>query len=85
MNIAVHQQAAPNLSFIQYVDHLAARGYVPPNGRTWVDHIRKKGNEATHEIAPVSKVDAEDLISFAGMLLRFIYEFPARVNAATTP
>ena len=50
MNLAVSQGADQNLKFIEYVDYLACNGFVPPNGRGWVDHIRKKGNEATHEI-----------------------------------
>lgn len=79
MNIAVQQGAEEGKSFLSYVEHLANNGYVPPNGRGWVDHIRKKGNEATHEIALMSQADAEELISFAEMLLKFIYEFPARV------
>lgn len=79
MNIAVEQGAAEGLSFISYVDHLATNGYIPPNGRGWVDHVRKRGNEATHEIALMSKSDAEDLVAFVEMLLKFIFEFPARV------
>jgi hypothetical protein len=58
-------------------------GYVPPNGKGWVDHIRKKGNEATHEILLMSKTDAEELITFVEMLLKFIYEFPSRIPPAT--
>lgn len=85
MNIAVNQGAAEGLKFIEYVDYLAANGYVPPNGRHWVDHIRKKGNEATHEIALMGEGDARDLISFVEMLLRFIYEFPAMVPVPTPP
>lgn len=79
MNIAVHQGAKEGLKFIQYVDYLADKGFVPPNGKHWVDHIRKKGNEATHEIAIMNEQDAKDLISFVEMLLRFIYEFPSMV------
>lgn len=81
MNIAVGQGAAEGQSFIQYVEYLAGAGYVPPNGKGWVDHIRRRGNEATHEIASMSETDAIELISFAEMLLKFIYEFPARVPA----
>lgn len=83
MNIAVTQGAKPGESFIKYVEYLAASGYVPPNGKGWVDHIRKKGNEATHEIALMGQADAEELIGFTEMLLKFIYEFPARVPPAT--
>jgi len=79
MSIAVSQGAKPGNSFISYVEYLADNGYVPPNGKGWVDHIRKKGNEATHEIVLMTRDDAHDLISFAEMLLKFIYEFPNRV------
>jgi hypothetical protein len=80
MNIAVKQEAALGKSFLEYVEFLAERGYVPPNGKEWVDHIREKGNEATHEIVIMTKEDAEDLIGFIEMLLRFIYEFPAKIR-----
>ena len=85
MNIAVAQGAAEGKTFIHYVEHLAASGYVPPNGRGWVDHIRKKGNEANHEITLMNKADAEELILFTEMLLKFVYEFPSRVPAAQPP
>ncbi len=79
MNIAVEQGAKDGLKFIEYVEYLAANGFIPPNGKTWVDHIRRKGNEATHEIALMTQADAEELVAFVEMLLKFIYEFPARV------
>ncbi|MEN3157713.1 DUF4145 domain-containing protein [Alkalimonas sp. NCh-2] len=82
MNIAVTQGAEEGKSFFHYVEFLANNGFVPPNGRGWVDHIRKRGNEATHEIAIMSQDVAEELIAFIEMLLKFIYEFPARVPAA---
>lgn len=77
MNISVEQNAEPGKSFVHYVDFLADNHFIPPNGRPWVDHIRKKGNEATHEIALMTRSDAKELITFVEMLLRFIYEFPA--------
>jgi hypothetical protein len=80
MHIAVAKGATSGQSFADYVDFLAKKGYVPPDGCEWVDHIRKKGNEANHEIAIMGRSDAEELIGFAEMLLRFIYEFPARVK-----
>ncbi|SOD19526.1 DUF4145 domain-containing protein [Nitrosomonas ureae] len=79
MNVAVSQGAAENLSFYSYVEHLSQKGYIPPNGKGWVDHIRKRGNEATHEIVLMSQSDAEELITFSEMLLKFIFEFPSRV------
>lgn len=79
MNIAVGLHAPLGKPFFEYVEYMANKGYVPPNGKIWVDHIRKKGNEATHEIVLMSKTDSADLISFTEMLLKFIYEFPSRV------
>ncbi|MDX2193036.1 MAG: DUF4145 domain-containing protein [Gemmatimonadales bacterium] len=79
MHIAVAQGAAPGLKFIEYVEHLAAAGFVPPNGKAWVDHIRQKGNEATHELVLMGSTESEELITFVEMLLKFVYEFPSRV------
>lgn len=47
-----------------------------------MDHIRKKGNEATHEIALMTDNDARELLGFVEMLLRFIYEFPKMIPEA---
>jgi hypothetical protein len=79
MNIAVSQGAQAGDTFVTYVEFLAAKGYVPPNGQGWVDHIRRKGNEANHEIALMSQTDATELVSFIEMLLKFMYEFPNKI------
>jgi Domain of unknown function (DUF4145) len=79
MNIAVEHGAPEGQSFVAYIEFLAQSGFIPPNGRAWVDHIRAKGNEATHEIVAISHADAEQLITLAEMLLKFIFEFPNRV------
>lgn len=80
MHVAVEKGAPENRNFLEYVEYLADKGYIPPDGKGWVDHIRKKGNEANHEIQVMSPNDAEDLITFTEMLLKFVYEFPARVQ-----
>jgi len=80
MNIAVSKGASDGLKFIEYVEFLSDKGYVPPDGKGWVDHIRKKGNEATHEISIMNSEDAKELITFIEMLLKFIYEFPAAIQ-----
>jgi hypothetical protein len=89
MNIAVQQGAEHNLAFIKYVDYLSDKGFVPPHGKQWVDHIRKKGNEANHEITLMSEKDAKELVIFVEMLLKFIYEFPNLIpkepTAASNP
>jgi hypothetical protein len=81
MNIAVNHGASEGATFVAYVEHLANAGFVPPNGRGWVDHIRSKGNEATHEIRLMQADEATELIAFSEMLLKFIYEFPAKIPA----
>ena len=81
MNIAVSKKAAEGLKFIEYVEYLSNQHFIPPDGKDWVDHIRTKGNEATHEISIMKKEDAEELITFIEMLLKFIYEFPATIKS----
>lgn len=78
-HIAVEQGAKEGLSFLKYVEHLSDKGFIPPNGKHWVDHIRLKGNEANHEIVIMSESDASEIISFVEMLLKFVFEFPNRV------
>lgn len=80
MHIAVSKGAKPGDSFVKYVEFLADNNYVPPDAKEWVDHIRKKGNEANHEIVIMSKEDAEELLTFLEMLLKIIYEFPAVIK-----
>jgi len=80
MHIAVEKGAPEGKSFIEYVEFLSDNHYVPPDGKGWVDYIRKKGNEATHEIVLMKQEDATDLISFTEMLLRFVYEFPSKIK-----
>lgn len=81
MNVAVGLGAKTGESFVTYVQFLADSGYIPPNGKHWVDHIRTKSNEANHEITLMSKDEAEKLITFVEMMLKFIYELPNVVPA----
>jgi hypothetical protein len=83
MHIAVEQGAKGGENFLTYVNYLAEKGFVPPNGRGWVDHIRAKGNEANHEIVLMTPEDASELLAFVEMLLKFIYEFPNRIPKKT--
>jgi len=78
MNIAVNKGARQRGSFRYYVDYLASKHYVSPDSKEWVDRIRRRGNDANHEIVLMEKSDADDLLSLAEMLLKIIYEFPSR-------
>lgn len=80
MNIAVSKGAQEGMKFAEYVGYLDKKHFIPPDGKEWVDHIRTKGNEATHEIKIMTREDAEQLITFAEMLLKLIYEFPKMIK-----
>jgi len=79
MHIAVDLGAKKNQGFTYYVEYLASNGYVPPNGKPWVDHIKDLGNEANHEIRLMTAEEAHRLLTFVEMLLIFLYEFPKSV------
>ena len=83
-HVAVAKGAQSDKSFIEYVQFLADKNYIPPDAKDWVDLIRQKGNEANHEISIMKSDDAKDLIDFSGMLLRLIYEFPAAIKRRRT-
>ena len=85
MNVAVSLGAKEGDAFVSYVSFLADKGYVPPNGKHWVDHIRTKSNEANHEIALMSKEEAERLLTFVEMMLKFIYETTKCCSRTCTP
>jgi hypothetical protein len=52
----------------------------PAIQRDFVVRVGRSGNqnEANHEIPEISRVDAEDVLSFTEMLLKVNYEMPAR-------
>lgn len=85
MSIAASQGADEGKTFAHYVDWLETSGYIPPNGKAWVDRIRKLGNEATHELATKTQQDAETAVAFTEMLLKSVFEFPAQAAASGTP
>ena len=76
MHIAVEQGADPSLPFVKYVSYLDDNGYIPPNGKKWVDFIRTSGNVANHEIIIKEKDETEKVITFLSTLLLVIYELP---------
>lgn len=80
MNVAVAKGAEVGKSFAYYVNYLDENHFIPPGSRDWVDHIRKKGNEATHEIPNIKQEDAVELIEFTEFLLRFAYKLPDKME-----
>lgn len=81
MHIAVEKGADENLSFKQYVDYLDTNNYIPPNGKDWVDFIRKTANESNHEIVIKGREESEKVIAFLSTLLIIIYELPQMLTA----
>lgn len=79
MHIAVEKGAEEGLNFLSYVNFLSESNVIPADSKDWVDYIRKRGNEANHDIMIMSQKDARDLITFTEMLLRIVYEFPHRL------
>jgi hypothetical protein len=80
MHVAVQKGATPGDKFIKYVEFLSEKNFIPPDAKDWVDHIRKKSNEANHEISLMARTDAEELLSFTEMLLKVVFEFPAAIR-----
>lgn len=80
MHVAVDQGAREGESFAFYVGYLEENHWIPPNGKEWVDAIRKGGNEANHEIAIAGETQAKQLLDFVEMLLKFVYEFPSKLR-----
>jgi hypothetical protein len=76
MHIAVEKGAETDKSFVDYVNYLDQNHYTPPNSKGWVDKIRQLGNEANHDIVIMSRQQAQLILIFLEMLLKFIYEFP---------
>lgn len=65
------------------VDWLFDNHWIPPNGKPWVDYIREKGNDTTHQIMIPDPELARQLVDFLGMLLRFVYDMPNRLVPPT--
>lgn len=83
MNISVSEGAEEGKNFVEYVNFLNDKNYIPPKGKEWVNFIRQLGNEANHKIDFKSKEDALKILNFTEMLLRFIYELPGIMNETT--
>lgn len=80
MHIAVECGADENLKFIEYVNYLDKENYIPKNSKKWVDIIRNKGNETTHEIKISDAKEAQQLIKFIEIIITLIYEIELEIE-----
>lgn len=71
---------APN--FQACTDHLLTEGLITARMRPWVDRIKDVGNEANHEIVPITKEQAEDVTMFSQKLLELAFEMDDAMSAA---
>lgn len=69
-------------SFDQAVKHLVTAGLITPPMKPWVDHIRKVGNGANHELDPITPESAGRVATFTEQLLILAYEMPAVMQEA---
>ncbi len=82
MHVAVDKGAKENQGFGAYVDYLVKNNLVPPDTEGWVDEIRQLGNDANHEIFDIGTDEAKATVDFVAMLLRLLYEYPAKGAAS---
>jgi hypothetical protein len=78
MHVAVEKKAEAGKSFEYYVEYLENKNYIPAGAKGWVDQIRKRGNEANHEIQIKERSEAEELIDLVEMLLKVVFDYPSR-------
>ena len=84
MHIGVNCGAEEGKTFEFYVNYLNDNGYVSKNCKKWIDIIRKKGNEANHEIQIFDETDAKQIIKFIEIMLSVIYEMPSEADSYET-
>ena len=85
MDVAVEKEAPENKGFADYVQWLIDERWAPRSAEGWVDYIRKRGNEANHDIEVMSHADARGVLRFTQELLRAVYELPAAIPQGAAP
>lgn len=74
---------SPN--FDKAVTHLLSVGLITPPMKPWVDHIRKVGNEANHDLPATAEDSAMRVATFTEQLLILAYEMPAVMGETLPP
>ena len=65
-------------TWMHYVAFFHDNGYLSPIAYKRLNIVRIVGNEANHDLKPISRQEAEALLSLITTLLVSIYEFPSR-------
>jgi hypothetical protein len=64
-------------SFYAAVEHLQEQQFITAKMRPWVDRIKDIGNDANHELSPITTEQAADVATFTLQLLVLAYEMDA--------
>ncbi len=64
-------------SFAEAVQHLQTEGVVTRRMMPWVERIKDVGNDANHELTPITGEEALDVATFTEQLLVLAYELDA--------
>lgn len=81
MNLAVSLGDKEGKAFYDHISFLSDNHYIPKSSESWVDYIRKQGNEATHKVKLKTAEEAETLLKFIEMLLKIHFEYPAHISS----
>ncbi len=73
--------SSPGKKFFEYVNDLAAAGYVTPGMDVVVDKVRDRGNIANHELPASTEQDSLTTMAITEHLLRTVYELPGLVTS----
>lgn len=79
-NIAVEQGAKENQGFVYYVDYLVENFLPKSNSRSWVDKVRKLGNDSAHKYVIAEQEIAKMSIKFLVAILKNVYEYPNSIE-----
>lgn len=64
-------------SYMNAVKYLESAGVITADMREWVDEIKDIGNDANHELNPITEAQATDVATFTEQLLVLAYEMRA--------
>jgi len=80
MHVAISKGAEEKKKFEYYVDYIADNDIIPKHTKPWIDSIRDAGNETNHEVKNSTEEEASEIIEFLGMLLKLVYQYPAKMK-----
>lgn len=62
------------------IEGLASEGLITEDLKEWAHIIREDGNESAHEETPVDFNFADEILSFTGLFLLYVFTMPAMIK-----